>query len=155
MFHLSGVKVSFDNARVKVKRFSDYVSLYVGKPCDAPRVEHCADRWRVALARSGSEGETPGFVQVSFVNGVCTAGGGTHVEHVMGQFLRTACALLANGKPPIPGLAPALRGALMLFVDATLVNPTFDSQSKETCNLPASRFGSPAPPSTTRFWPVR
>lgn len=64
------------------------------------------------------------------------------VKHMMAQFLRMACALLKNGKPPIAGLAPALRAALMVFMDATLVNPTFNSRSKETCKMPPSKCGS-------------
>lgn len=54
-----GVKVFFNNAHVKVKRFLNYAVLYVGKPCDAPRVEHCTNRWKVALAWSGSKGKKP------------------------------------------------------------------------------------------------
>jgi DNA topoisomerase-2 len=119
-----GVKVALDGTRVPIKRFSDYVAMYLGDK-SVPRVEIDLDRWKVVVARSR---EDRGFQQVSFVNGVSTSGGGTHVEHVLWQLVRKVSDVL-NVKA-VSRMANALRNGLFVFISATLVNPTFDSQTK-------------------------
>jgi DNA topoisomerase-2 len=131
----AGVKVSLDGARVPIKRFSDYAAMYLGDKSVA-RVEIDMDRWKVVVARSG---EDRMFQQVSFVNGVSTTGGGTHVEHVVGQLVRKAADMLSV--KAVPGMASSLRNALFVFVSATLVNPTFDSQTK----VPTSHSAQSSP----------
>jgi DNA topoisomerase-2 len=74
---------------------------------------------------------------VSFVNGVLTSLGGTHVEHVIGQLVKHTQALLG-----VSNLSSAIRGAIRVFVDAKLVNPTFESQSKNCLTSVVSTFGS-------------
>lgn len=127
------VGVYLDGKKVGVKSFNDYVSMYIGRPSETPRVEiDAGPRWKVVIARApvadDAEEYRIGDLQVSFVNGVLTAGGGTHVEHVLSLFIKQAMLVL-DAKAG-SGLASALRGAVLLFVDATLVNPTFDSQTK-------------------------
>jgi DNA topoisomerase-2 len=117
-----GVKVVLDGVRVPMKRFSDYAGLYLEEK-SVPRVELETDRWKVVVCQSVGS-----FQQVSFVNGVMTTAGGTHVEHVVGQLVKRAADAL-NVKA-VAGMAGALRNALCVFVSATLVNPTFDSQTE-------------------------
>nr|DAD29697.1 TPA_asm: hypothetical protein HUJ06_031165 [Nelumbo nucifera] len=80
------VKVELNGQRVPVKSFLDYVNLYLqsaskSRPEPLPRItEKVSERWEVCV--SLSEGQ---FQQVSFVNGIATIKGGTHVDYVTNQ----------------------------------------------------------------------
>ena len=91
-----------------------------------------SDRWSVCIAPSDD-----GFEHVSFVNGICTTKGGSHVDHVSG--------ILANGviedmAKKIKLRPQQVRNAFFVFVKATLVNPSFSSQVKSECTLKPQDF---------------
>jgi len=152
-----GVKVFFNGARLPVKGFKDYVGLYLpaiaggedgagggggGEGGDGPPplpTVHCkvGPRWEVVVAPSDGQ-----FTQVSFVNAICTTKGGTHVNAVVDQIARAVAESLAK-KHKGCGVKPFMvKNYLAVFVNAQIVNPAFDSQTKETLTLRASSFGS-------------
>jgi DNA topoisomerase-2 len=135
-----GVRVAFNGKNIPCKGgFETYCDLFIGPKKEVPRVFFRSnERWEVCIAAAGDDG----FRGISFVNGVWTAQGGTHVEHVVNQLTRrVADALQAKVKGAT--IRPAhVKERLMVFVNATLVNPTFSSQTKEMCTLKASLFGS-------------
>jgi len=93
-----------------------------------------SDRWVVHVAPSRD-----GFRQVSYVNGVCTTKGGTHVDHVVSLITSGIIEELGNKI----NLRPAqVKETLSVVIKATLVNPTFTSQVKSECSLPVKEFGS-------------
>lgn len=125
------VKVYFDGKRISSKGLEDYVDLFVGGKKDAPRALDVADeRWKVCVTASDS-----GFSSVSFVNGVYTPLGGSHVEHVAGQICRRVSELLTSKAKGLTVKPAQVREHIMLFVMATIPNPTFSSQTKEACNV--------------------
>ena len=92
------------------------------------------DRWSVCIGPSED-----GMQQVSFVNGICTTKGGTHVDH--------AASLIASGiieemAKKIKLKPQQVKNTFAIFVKATLENPTFSSQVKSECTLKALDFGS-------------
>ena len=100
-----------------------------------------SDRWSVCIAPSDD-----GFEHVSFVNGICTTKGGSHVDHVSG--------ILANGviedmAKKIKLRPQQVKNAFFVFVKATLVNPSFSSQVKSECTLKPQDFGSKFEPPKT------
>jgi DNA topoisomerase-2 len=78
---------------------------------------------------------------VSFVNGIATRRGGKHVEHVAKEVLAAFCAY-AKRKAKLELAPHVLRDAVTWFVNATVVNPSFDTQSKESLTTPPAKFGS-------------
>eukprot|EP00897_Mesotaenium_endlicherianum_P007584 jgi/Mesen1/6854/ME000351S05971 len=140
------VKVELGGARLPVKSFSDYVGLYLdGGRTESdeplPRIyEKVSDQWEVCM--SLSEGQ---FQQVSFVNSIATIRGGTHVQLVTEQVVSALLekARKKAGKAQAASIKPfQIRNHLWVFVNALVVNPAFDSQTKETLNTRASEFGS-------------
>jgi len=133
------VKVVYNGETVPVKTFEAYVDMFVGGgKKDAPRAFFSTPdrRWEVAVAPSGADG---GFRQVSFVNGIATTRGGTHVTHVVGavvEGLRGLNKKYADVKPAY------VRDHMFVFVRATLVNPSFSSQTKQECTSKVASFGS-------------
>ncbi|XP_068647207.1 DNA topoisomerase 2-like [Aristolochia californica] len=137
------VKVELNGQRVPVKSFQDYVNLYLksankSREEELPRIiEKVNDRWEVCASLSDGH-----FQQVSFVNGIATIKGGTHVEYVTNQ-ITNYLVTVVNKKNKNANLKPhAARNHLWVFVNALIDNPAFDSQTKETLTTRQSSFGS-------------
>ncbi len=139
------VKVSWNGETIATNTFEKYVKLFVKEEA-ALAYERCSDRWEVAavLTRTlfDDEDDASDEKHVSFVNGINTKKGGKHVETVSKHILGDFCEV-AKKKRKIDIKPAQLKDSLMLFVNATIVNPAFDSQTKETLTTPASKFGSP------------
>ena len=136
------VRVSWNGAAVTTNTFEKFVKLFVRDEATVA-YERCGERWEVAavLARSLFEEDgVPDEKHVSFVNGINTRKGGKHVDKVVGTVIGDFCELAAKKKVAVkPG---QLKDAVVFFVNATIVNPAFDSQTKETLTTPATKFGS-------------
>ncbi|GJP74297.1 hypothetical protein CLOP_g4904 [Closterium sp. NIES-67] len=112
-----------------------------------PRIhERVNDNWEVCVSTSDGQ-----FQQVSFVNAIATTRGGTHVNMVSEQIVRylldKAQKKAASGKHGSASGAAAIkphqvRSQLWVFINCLVVNPAFDSQTKETLNTRPSDFGS-------------
>ena len=123
---------------IPVKNFQQYVDLYIGTKEESKRVyEMTDDRWEYAVALSS----THEFSQVSFVNGICTYKGGKHVDYIMGQITRKLLDYIEK-KKKVRVNATAIKEQLILFLRCDIVNPAFDSQTKDYMNTPANKFGS-------------
>ena len=128
--------------RIPVSSFEQYVRLFVEEGGKVPVFyERCGPRWEVAavLTRHLHAESLPDDRHISFVNGIFTRRGGKHVDAVARSVLGTFC----DGPGKKLDLKPAqLKDAVTFFVNATITNPSFDSQAKETLTTPAAKFGS-------------
>jgi DNA topoisomerase-2 len=139
------VTVTWNGEEVKMDSFEKFVKLFLksdSEKCLA--FEQCGPRWTVAaiLTRSlfSDDAGTPEDRHVSFVNGINTRKGGKHVETVQRHVLGDVCEI---GKKKKMDLKPAqLKDTVTFFVAATIVNPSFDSQTKECLTTPVAKFGS-------------
>jgi len=132
------IKVNYNAATIPVKNFQQYIDLYIGEKTAAKRMhEEANDRWEYAVALS----PTHEFIQVSFVNGICTFKGGKHVDYILGQICRKLCDFIEK-KKKVKVNASAIKEQIMLFVRCDIENPAFDSQTKDFMNTPSSKFGS-------------
>ena len=141
------VKVSWNGEVVASNTFEKFVRLFLAEGSTALVHEMCGPRWEVAavLTRNlysdeDGSGADDGARAVSFVNGINTKKGGKHVDTVVRQVLGDFCEAAAKKKVPVkPG---QIRDAVVFFVNATIVNPSFDSQTKESLTTPSAKFGS-------------
>ena len=142
------VAVTFNGSQIKTNTFEKFVKLFTQNEKNIA-YERCSERWEVAAILTknifDNDAVLPDEKQISFVNGINTKKGGKHVETVfknlIGDFCETAKKKKIEIKPS------QLKDSLLLFVNATIVNPSFDSQTKETLTTPASKFGSLFKPS--------
>lgn len=136
------ITVWLNDTKLDYKTFEKYVDLYLGSKGEHTRVhEIINDRWEIVA----SYNDFAGFEQISFVNGIWTLRGGKHVEYICNQITKKLIDLVCKRRKEVTHLKPqSVKDNLILFVKATVVNPTFDSQSKETLTTPASKFGSKA-----------
>lgn len=129
------VKVELNGHRVPVKSFAEYVDMY---PKSVTRFhERVNERWEICVTLS--EGQ---FQQVSFVNGIATIKGGTHVDYVANQVANHVMAVVNKKNKNANVKAHNVKNHLWVFVNALIDNPAFDSQTKETLTLRQSSFGS-------------
>lgn len=124
-------KVKFNGEALPKQNFEAYAKMYEG-------VENVysatTDRWSVCIGPSED-----GMEQVSFVNGICTSKGGTHVDHVASL---VASGIIDEMAKKIRLKPQQVKATFRIFVKATLENPTFSSQVKSECTLKVPDFGS-------------
>lgn len=118
------------NGEQIVQDRSLYVSTFM--PTQVFRQEN--KRWSLVVG-CNTTGE---FQQQSFVNGIWTRNGGTHVDYIWKQIHKHMDPLLKKLKLK----AYEVKRHIAIFLSCQLVNPTFDSQIKESCTLPQKKFGS-------------
>ena len=99
--------------------------------------EKVNDCWEVIATHNNDEI----FEQVSFVNGINTIRGGKHVDYVVDQ-IKDKMVELIKRRHKITVKPVYVKNQLMVFVKSTIVNPSFDGQTKETLTTNRSKFGS-------------
>ncbi|RHZ12978.1 hypothetical protein DYB37_005617 [Aphanomyces astaci] len=142
---LTNVSVSLNGEVVPLSGFQEYVQSYCPSIADNDDDDESAvlytkvnRRWEVAVMPSDG-----GYSQVSFVNGMTTIRGGTHVQIVLDQLCRRVADTVAARHRDLPPLQSSqIKPHLRLFVKALVENPTFDSQMKECLTSKPEFFGS-------------
>ncbi len=133
----SNVAVFLNSKNIKIKDFSDYISLYIGDKKTCPRTSSNCDKWKVTVAPSDN-----GFQCVSFVNGIYTSDGGTHVEHVLAPIMKKLTEMIQEKHKNVSIKPQYIRDNIFVFINCLIVNPSFSSQTKEKNITKASDFGS-------------
>nr|UZT28822.1 DNA gyrase/DNA topoisomerase IV subunit A [Nucleocytoviricota sp.]UZT29162.1 DNA gyrase/DNA topoisomerase IV subunit A [Nucleocytoviricota sp.] len=134
------VKVKYNNQPLSVKNlnFENYVNLYVGTKSDTPRIyEEANERWEYAVCLAPNEE----FTQVSFVNGIYTSKGGKHVDYLLNQIIKKLTTYIKE-KKKVDVKPATIKEQIMLFINCTIENPAFDSQTKDYMNTAVANFGS-------------
>ncbi len=160
-------KVTLNGVPVTSNTFQKYIGLYVeeggpeagegagedvgsvatgatAKKAKCIAYDAAGDRWEVAaiLTRDLHGTVDADYRQISFVNGINTRRGGKHVEYVVKQVMTAFCEM-AKKKAKMADITPAmLKDSVVFFVNATIVNPSFDGQAKEYLTTVSKDFGS-------------
>ena len=124
-------KVKFNGEALPKQTFEAYAKMHYGVD---DVYSATTDRWAVCIGPSED-----GMEQVSFVNGICTTKGGTHVDHVASL---VASGIIDEMAKKIKLKPQQVKATFRIFVRTTLENPTFSSQVKSECTLKAADFGS-------------
>jgi DNA topoisomerase-2 len=130
---LNGVDVSMD-------AFSDYTQLYRHDESSKMCFTTIGSRWEVGVGLS----DTHSFDSISFVNGMATIRGGTHVNVIVNQVVRKIHEKATKIDPTLSGMLTQslIRRNLFVSCHALIENPTFDSQMKEYLTSNPTTFGS-------------
>lgn len=130
------VKVSFCGEKIDVKNFEDYMKLYIG---DESKVySDLSDRWSVGIAITPFDR----MEQISFVNGICTEEGGTHVSSIIDPILNRITKDLQDKNPELNIRKQFIKDNIIVFVKCLIENPTFNSQTKRFHTTRPQNFGS-------------
>lgn len=117
------LKVYWNGTRIPTRNFKDYVEMYVGP--DADYAYDDTKNWRVAVSASDD-----GFQHISFVNGTHTKIGGTHILYAGMQIWEKIREHIRK-KHKVDVKPSELRQHMTLFIDCSIVNPRYSSQTKE------------------------
>jgi DNA topoisomerase-2 len=128
-----GIKFTFNGNTINFKSFEDYVKLYTQ---DYFFESSKNKNWSIAIALSEN-----GFQQVSFANSTETYDGGTHIDYIMNQII-VALREFFMKKHKVDIKPSELKQHMFLFLDSTIINPSFSSQTKEKLITEIKDFGS-------------
>lgn len=130
----SNLKITFNKEKIRFKNFKEYADLY-----SEGTIYERSENWEILVAPS-----TNGFQTISYVNSVETKDGGTHVYSVHSQLVDKLRDLIKK-KHKVEIKPADIRNHMMLFVNCTIVNPAFSSQTKEKLITEPKDFGSVHP----------
>lgn len=117
------LKVYWNGERIPTKTFKDYIEMYV--QVDEEYAYDEADNWKVGVSSSDD-----GFQHISFVNGTHTKIGGTHI-HYAGMQIWERIREFIKKKHKVDIKPSDLRQHMTLFIDCSIVNPRYSSQTKD------------------------
>lgn len=127
------LKVYFNGTRVMTRTFKDYVEMFTG--VDGEYVYDDGKDFKVAVAQAEN-----GFTHTSFVNTSRTKIGGTHIAYVVNQIVDGVREFIKK-RHKIEVKPADIRNHLHLFIDATIVNPRYSSQTKDELITEPSAYG--------------
>lgn len=132
----SHVSIYLNGEKLKGKGLSDYIKYFV----DESKIIYENFKsgqfiWEYAIVPSEH------YEQISFVNGNETRNGGKHVDYILYQVTNKLKTLLETKKKLKDVKPNFIKDKLFLFLRSTIVNPTFNSQTKEQLTTPSKDFG--------------
>jgi DNA topoisomerase-2 len=126
---LTKIKVTFNGETLPVNNLETYAKLYENLSDESIHIKYgdCE-----VLVTPSSE-----FQAISFVNGVCTRLGGSHVDSWCEALFRPLVEKFNKGKKDKPQInIKDIKQFFRVFVVATVGNPEFDSQEKNKLESP-------------------
>jgi DNA gyrase/topoisomerase IV subunit B len=133
------VSVYFNDEKLEYNNLEKYSKLYFPESENKDLVyEKVNERWEVLATLTPSDDH---FQQVSFVNGIHTVKGGKHVDYVINQITKRVAEYIKTKKKKT--VKPNyIKDNLYIFINSIIVNPGFDSQTKEFLVTKVDKFGS-------------
>jgi len=129
----TNIKVYFNGKLINIKTFEDYIKLYTNDYFFESKKDKT---WSLGIALSNN-----GFQQVSFANSTDTYDGGTHIDYIMNQIISQLREFFMK-KHKVDVKPSELKNHMFLFLDSTVINPSFSSQTKEKLITEIKDFGS-------------
>jgi len=133
----SRVKVFFNEQKIQINNFKKYIEYYY--PNDDLYFDDSNDRWQVGCLYIPDSNNKV----VSFVNGISTHKGGTHVNHVIDSIIKPLINNYIKKKEKEIKISPTLiKENLVFFINSMIENPAFSSQTKDTLTTKTTKLGS-------------
>jgi DNA topoisomerase-2 len=143
---LTNVNVYFNDVLIPVKTLKDYSKLYsINDETDVLCINK--ENAHIVLMPSSQ------FQAVSFVNGVYTSLGGTHVDSWVEATLRPIVQKLSKPKGMSFTIGD-IKKFFKIFVVVKVINPEFESQSKHKLESPVKALASASDINTILRWSV-
>jgi len=137
---LENVQVYLNDKLIPLKTFQDYIKLYFDSE-DIPDIIYEKNpRWEISYVYRPDGG----FEHISHVNNICTYHGGSHVDYINDQIINNIQKQIEKkNKDAINKIkSHSIKDHYMIFINCTIENPSFTSQTKETLKTKQNEFGS-------------
>ncbi|MEM2159581.1 MAG: toprim domain-containing protein [Candidatus Nitrosotenuis sp.] len=128
------LKVYINSERIHVRDFADYIEMYLSE-ASPDYVYEANEHWKVGISASD------GFEHISFVNGTHTRTGGVHVDYIRNQICQKLREFFKK-KHKVDVKPSDLSNHIRLYIDASIVRPRYDSQTKDNLITEFSAFGT-------------
>ena len=132
---LNNINIYFNGLKIKSNTFKKYMKLYL--PNIIIDSDNKNNRWEIGIGVNN----TDEFQQISFVNGINTLRGGSHVNYILNMLIKYIITYFKQ-KKKIKIKPSYVKNYICLFINCVIENPSFDSQTKETLTTKVSKFGS-------------
>jgi DNA topoisomerase-2 len=129
------ITINLNGIEIKQNYFVSYLKLYNS---DQPwYIGSCIKNnlWEFAIRFNDLQSIESG-IHISFVNGIYTNRGGKHIEYILDLLLDKFQKIIS---PDIT--KKLLNDYLTICLKVSIINPTFNSQTKEELNTPVNKFG--------------
>lgn len=132
----SKIKVFYNGNKIQINNFKKYISLFY----DEKDIfyEQINDRWEVGILYLPDNG----YEQISYVNCISTYKGGNHVKYIENIILKKIEDQILKKNKNIKIKSQNIKENLVFFINSTIVNPSFTSQTKEELKTKQAEFGS-------------
>lgn len=142
----NNVKVFLNDVLIDVNNFKDYISMFYEDPTDADDMKTPIakpvyseiSRWKVGVVYD----QYSGYNQISYVNGICTFNGGTHVNHVTTQVVDGLYKFIKDKHKNLKLKTSHIKDNITVFIDCVIEDPSFSSQVKDVLTSKITTFGS-------------
>jgi len=137
----SNVKVYYNNEYIDIKTFEDYIKLfYSDRDEDDIKLvyQDFNERWSIGVVYDPSNE----FRHMTFVNKISTYDGGTHLNYITNQIIdKVTNSIVSQSKYKTLKIKPAqVKDNLTVFINTSIENPIFGSQTKDALKTKASDF---------------
>ena len=129
------LKVYYNDKKIESNNFKKYISLYY--PDEDVNFDE-QERWKIGVIYKPDNN----FEQKSFVNGISTYKGGNHVDYIMKGLIKKIKEAIAKKNKDLKIKDELIKENLIIFIDSTIINPAFSSQTKEELKTKQTDFGS-------------
>lgn len=141
VFEIAGtnqnLKIYFNDENISIKSFFEYCKMFIDDESELLYTETGDKKWSVGISPCQN-----GFQNISFVNSVNTFMGGSHVDFVLNQFVpKIKETIKKKYKSDIS--TGQIKNKVFLFLNATVSNPKFSSQTKERLTSEHTSFINP------------
>lgn len=135
---VTNVNVFLNDEKININGFDDYIKMFYDDDAHPFIYDTINERWKVGVVFDPSHG----FRQVSYVNGICTFQGGSHVNHVVESVVSKLFAMISEKNKNIKIKSSIVKDNLTFFIDCVIDEPSFNSQTKELLGSKVASFGS-------------
>ena len=137
---LEGIKVYLNNILIPISSFQDYIKLYFEPENELEIISEKQPRWDISFVYRPDGG----FEHISHVNNICTYHGGSHVDYINDQIIDYLQEqIVKKNKDAVNKIkSHSIKDHYMVFINCTIENPAFTSQTKETLKTKQNEFGS-------------
>jgi DNA gyrase/topoisomerase IV subunit B len=137
---LEGINVYLNDILIPIKSFQDYIKLYFDTETELEVISEKQPRWDISFVYRPDGG----FEHISHVNNICTYHGGSHVDYINDQIIDYLQEqIVKKNKDAVNKIkSHSIKDHYMVFINCTIENPAFTSQTKETLKTKQNEFGS-------------
>lgn len=153
VYDLAGVynriTVYINNKKINFSNFKKYIEFYdiklINNESDEDKkqgndimFEDVNERWKIGVIYAPNND----FKHISFVNGICTYHGGSHVDYILNMIIDKVKTAITKKHKDLVIKPTTIKENLIIFINAIVENPAFTSQVKETLKTKLSDFGT-------------